>query len=143
MPTDRRELALEAVKSLLAAERYFRRVERNSDLLWQECDDLPLALTFDGGEQALELYTAKVTPRATVSIVLVNTALDHQRVPTELNKMRAKARNALAAWPAQHEYIANLRYLGCSEPDIAGNRGAITLTYALDYVEDESDAFSA
>lgn len=146
----RRELAFRAIEGLFRGHSYFALAVRNREMLLEECNDFPFALLNDGGESNPDQQTQQLLLRAELEIDVGVKAAYRDEVVSELNRARAEAFDALmGGWQASDAagtLLANVEYRGCAAPMLAVDgsaRGAMTLLFAMTYVQHELDAYAA
>lgn len=141
MPLSIREGALAAVATALADLDDFNLVKRN----WSgqpAADELPAAILWDGGEEPRDNRTGAIQIGLGCDVDIVCAAATDAALGPEISERLAQVKQALMADWTLGGAVAEVRYLGASEPvidDEAGGSPLASLTARFELLIEHSE----
>lgn len=126
MPSSIRELALVAVETALAGLDDFALIKRN----WSgqpAPDELPAAILWDGGEEPRDNRTGALQIAIGCEVDIVCAKASDVDLGPEISERLAQVKQALMSDWTLGGVVAEVRYLGCSEPVVDDESGGSPL----------------
>lgn len=140
-PLSIREIALAAVQTALAGLTAFALVRRN----WSGQPgpgELPAAVLWDGGEETRANRTGAIQIALGCDVDIVCAVASDDELGPELSERLAQVKQLLMADWTLGGAVAEVRYLGCSEPvvdDEAGGSPLASLTARFELLIEHSE----